>query len=184
MSSDIFSCKRDYTKFSLFYAAAQKNLGVAGVTMVAISREMLNKQVRSMPGMLDYKEHVKENSVLNTANVFGIYISLLMLRWIKAKGLDEIEKENKQKAKQIYDALDNSRAFITYIKEPAHRSMMNICFFAKKPEVETMIYKMCEEHNITGIQGHRSIGGFRVSLYNAISFADTQKFVDILKVFG
>ena len=98
MSSDIFSCKRDYTKFAVFYAAAQKNLGAAGNTLVVVRKDMLGRIERSLPPMLSYKAQARENSILNTANVFGVYVSLLMLRWIDARGIIAIEEENKKKA--------------------------------------------------------------------------------------
>ena len=182
MSSDIFSCKRDYTKFDMFYAVTQKNLGIAGTALVVISKQMLQKQVRNLPPMWDYNAHVKEKSVLNTANVFGIFVCLLMLRWIKAKGIENIEKENKLKAKLLYEAIDDSRQFVPYIQIKEHRSQMNVCFNAKKQETEKVFLALCEENNITGIAGHRSIGGFRVSLYNAITLESVQKLVNIIKI--
>ncbi|MES2703761.1 MAG: 3-phosphoserine/phosphohydroxythreonine transaminase [Bacteroidota bacterium] len=183
MSSDIFSHKLDYNKFSLFYAAAQKNLGTAGVALACIRKDFLAKASGNMPGMLSYKEQVKENSILNTANVFGIYVSLLMLRWIKEKGISTIEKENKKKAQMIYDALDKSSIFTPHVKVKEHRSQMNICFTAKKAQDEKAFLALCESHDITGIQGHRSVGGFRASVYNAVSLEAVEQLVHLMKVY-
>ncbi len=181
MSSDIFSRKHDYSKYSMFYAAAQKNLGIAGLALAVIRKDMLKRSVRELPPMLSYAAQVKEGSILNTANVFGIYVSLLMLRWIDAKGIDSIEKENKAKAKLVYDTIDSSSIFTPYVKEKAHRSMMNVCFTAKTPEVEKRLLELCEENDIAGIKGHRSAGGFRVSLYNAISMEWVEQLVALMK---
>ena len=168
MSSDIFSRQHDYSKYGLFYAAAQKNLGTPGVALVVVRKDMAGRIVRSLPPMLDYGAQIKEDSILNTANVFGIYVSLLMLRWIKARGIAAIEKENKQKAKLLYDAIDKSKVFVPHVKEKTHRSLMNVCFTAKTPDAEKALLKACDDNDITGVQGHRSVGGFRVSLYNAV----------------
>ena len=181
MSSDIFSKEQDYTKYALFYAAAQKNLGTPGVALAVIRKDMLERTVRSLPPMLSYSAQVKEDSILNTANVFGIYISLLMLRWIKAKGIAVIEKENKQKAKLLYDAIDSSDVFTAHVKEKAHRSMMNVCFTAKTAHAEKALLKLCEENDITGIKGHRSVGGFRASIYNAVPVEWVEELVGLMK---
>jgi phosphoserine aminotransferase len=183
MSSDILSCRRDYTQYAMFYAAAQKNLGAAGTALAVIRKDLLDATGRTLPPMLTYKAHVKENSVLNTANVFGVYVSLLMLRWIKAKGIDAIERENKNKAHLIYDAIDSSSIFTANIKEKTHRSIMNACFTANTPEVEKGFLEVCDRYNIVGIKGHRSAGGFRVSLYNAIPQESVELLVDLMKRF-
>jgi phosphoserine aminotransferase len=180
MSSDIFSCKRDYSKYALFYAAVQKNLGAAGNTLVVVRKEQLAKTVRPMPGMLSYKEHAHENSVLNTANVFGIYVSLLMLRWIKERGIEAIEKDNRRKAHLLYEAIDNSAIFTAHVQEKAHRSLMNVCFTANTPEHEKGFLARCEQNNITGVKGHRFVGGFRASLYNAVTLEDVERLVEIM----
>lgn len=183
MSSDIFSRKHDYTRYAAFYAAVQKNLGAAGIALVVIRKEMLQRIKRALPPMLDYREQAKENSILNTANVFGIYVSLLMLRWIKARGIDAIERDNKHKAQLLYNAIDNSRLFKPHVTEKAHRSMMNVCFTANTAETEKSFLELCEKNNITGIKGHRSVGGFRASLYNAVSVEDVERLVELMKGF-
>lgn len=183
MSSDIFSCKRNYNDFALFYAAAQKNLGTPGVALAVIRKDLLEKMSDSLPPMLSYKAHVRANSVLNTPNVFGVYVSLLMLRWIKDRGIDAIEKENRRKARLLYEAIDASKKFKPFVKEKAHRSAMNVCFTANAPETEKKFLALCDEHNITGIKGHRSVGGFRVSLYNAIPYESAELLVDLMNDF-
>ena len=183
MSSDIFSRRHDYTNYALFYAAVQKNLGTPGLSLTVIRKDMLEHIARILPPMLSYRAQVKENSILNTANVFGVYVSLLMLRWIKAKGIDNIEKENRRKAELLYDAIDNSRIFTPHVKEKSHRSMMNVCFTANTPEAEKAFLALCEENNITGIKGHRSVGGFRASLYNAIPVEWVERLVELMKEF-
>ncbi len=183
MSSDIFSQKHDYSKYSMFYAAAQKNLGVAGVGLAVIHKDMLKHVAREMPPMLSYKAQVKEDSILNTSNVFGVYVSLLMLRWIKERGIDTIEAENKQKAKLLYDAIDSSSVFTAHVKEKAHRSLMNVCFTANTPELEKLFLALCEDRDITGIKGHRSVGGFRASIYNAVPLESVERLVELMTGF-
>ena len=180
MSSDIFSGKHDFTKYAMFYAAAQKNLGIAGVALAVIRKDMLENIARPLPPMLDYTQQVKDNSLLNTANVFGVYVSLLMLRWIKARGIDAIAKENKQKADLLYHALDNSVIFKPHVTEKAHRSLMNVCFSANTEEDEKTFLALCEKNNITGIEGHRSVGGFRASLYNAVRLEDVMRLAQLI----
>ncbi len=183
MSSDIFSRKHNYSNYAMFYAAVQKNLGTPGVALTVIRKDMLERITRSLPPMLDYKAQVKENSILNTANVFGVYTSQLMLRWIKAKGIDNIEKENRKKAELLYNAIDSSHIFSPHVKEKAHRSLMNVCFTANTQENEKAFLLLCEQNGITGIKGHRSVGGFRASLYNAVSFEAVETLVELMKEF-
>ena len=183
MSSDIFSREHDYTKYTMFYAAVQKNLGTPGTALTVIRKDMLERIVRSLPPMLNYSAQVKEDSILNTANVFGIYVSLLMLRWIKAKGIKAIEKENKQKAKILYDAIDKSAVFTAHVKEKAHRSMMNVCFTANSAKTEKAFLELCDKNDITGIKGHRSVGGFRASLYNAVPLEAVEQLVALMNEF-
>lgn len=183
MSSDIFSGKRDYKQYDMFYAAAQKNLGAAGNTLVVIKKEFLERATDTLPGMLSYKAQVKENSILNTANVFGVYVSLLTLRWIKEKGIANIEKDNKQKAKMLYAALDSSKIFTPVVKEKTHRSLMNVCFTAGSAEAEKAFLELCEANDIIGIKGHRSVGGFRASLYNAVEIDAVERLVEVMRQF-
>jgi len=183
MSSDIFSQKRDYAACSLFYAVAQKNLGAAGTTLVVIKKDMLQRIKRTLPPMLDYKAQVASRSVLNTPPVFAIYTALLMLRWTKQKTIEVIEKENKEKAALLYNEIDRNTAFAPTVKIPEHRSRMNICFTANNYEIEKGFSDFCRQNDITGLEGHRSVGGFRVSLYNAITVAQVAQFVALMQEF-
>lgn len=182
MSSDIFSCRRDYTNCALFYAVAQKNLGAVGNTLVAIRKDMTERIVRPIPPMLSFKEQVAKKSVLNTAPVFPIYVSLLMLRWIMAKGIDAIEADTNEKASLLYNELDRNNLFTGIVKKE-DRSKMNIVFLGKDKIVEQQFLAFCEENDITGIAGHRSVGAFRVSLYNAISVANVKTLVSLMQDF-
>lgn len=183
MSSDIFGCERDYNQFDMFYAAAQKNLGTPGVALVVIRKSMLTHLLHSLPPMLSYKAQAKENSILNTANVSGIYVSLLMLRWIKHQGIKNIIAANERKARMLYDAIDNSSLFTTHVKNTADRSNMNVCFTAKDKATELAFLQLCAENNIVGLQGHRMTGGFRVSIYNAIEESAVIQLVELMKKF-
>jgi phosphoserine aminotransferase len=181
MSSDIFSRKIDYTCYAVFYAVAQKNLGAAGNTLVALRKDMLSQIKRKLPPMLDYAAHANKNSLLNTPPVFAVYVSLLMLRWIKGKDIATIEKENIAKAKLLYDEIDRNSLFTPIVKKE-DRSMMNVCFTAAKEQEQGFI-DFCEANNITGVKGHRSTGGFRVSLYNAITLQAVEKLVAVMQEF-
>jgi phosphoserine aminotransferase len=183
MSSDIFSCKRDYSRCAMFYAAAQKNFGPAGVSLVVIHKDMLARAKKDLPPMLSYILQVKENSVLNTANVFGIYTCLLMLRWTKEIGIETIEKDNRHKAHLLYTEIERNSRFEPVVKVAADRSMMNICFTAKSQADEKAFLELCEQNDIVGIKGHRSVGGFRASIYNAVTVEAVEVLVDIMKQF-
>ncbi len=183
MSSDIFSLYRNYQQFAMFYAAAQKNLGTSGVALVAIDKAFLASAKNVLPPMLSYKAHARAHSNLNTANVSGIYVALLMLRWTKARGLVNIEKENTQKASLLYEALDASTIFKPHVHVKEHRSIMNVCFTVGDGGIEKKFLDFCEQNDILGIQGHRSVGGFRVSLYNAVPMEHVRTLVEIMKEF-
>lgn len=183
MSSDILSCQRDHSRYAMFYAAAQKNLGVPGVAMAAIHKDMLKKAARPVPPMLSYKAQAAERSVINTANVPGIYTSLLMLRWTKQRGLAAIEQENNAKAGLLYTQLDKSTIFEPRVAEKNHRSQMNVCFTTHDAAHEQPFLDLCVKNNIIGIKGHRYTGGFRVSLYNAVSLQDVSALVRVMQEF-
>jgi phosphoserine aminotransferase len=183
MSSDILSRKHDYTRYAMFYATAQKNLGVSGVGLAVIQKDFLEKSAISLPPILSYREQVKQNSVVNTANVFGIYAALLMLRWTKQKGIDNIEHDNLLKATMLYDALDHSKVFIPKVTDSKHRSLMNICFTADTAGNEKKFLEMCDRNGIVGIRGHRHTGGMRVSLYNAITLDAVSSLVSMMNEF-
>lgn len=174
LSSDIFSRPRHYAGLSMFYAVAQKNLGPAGVTLVAIRKDFLQRPARALPPYLDYSAHVAAGGILNTLPVFPIYVCLLYLRWLKARGLEGQLLENSQKAALVYEAIDNSRYFRCPIA-PADRSLMNVVFRGEEPETERLFAAYCRAEGLQGLEGHRSAGGFRASLYNGVSLQEAQK---------
>lgn len=182
MSSDIFSKHIDYGMLDMFYAVAQKNIGAVGATLVVIKKTMLNKIVRVLPPMLDYAAHAKHNSVLNTSPVFSIYTAMLMLRWTKQKSIATIERENNEKARLLYAEIERNSLFECNIKH-VDRSIMNVCFTCIDPKHEKVFVAFCEEKNITGIEGHRSVGAFRVSLYNAITIKDVEQLIAVMQEF-
>ncbi len=183
MSSDIFSRKVDGNLFGLIYAGAQKNMGPAGATMIAVKEELLGKTGRNMLSMLDYRVHIKGDSMYNTPPVFPIYVSLLTMRWLKKNGgVEWIEKINQKKAECIYTEIDRNSMFVgtTAIED---RSTMNVTFVMHKPELEAEFDKMWKSANISGIRGHRDVGGYRASLYNALPLESLQVLVDVMKEF-
>ncbi len=182
MSSDILSMPRDYNKCSIFYAVAQKNLGSAGVTLVVMKKDILQQVRRKLPPMLDYSVHAKNNSVLNTPPVFAVYNSLLMLRWIKQRCTETIFNDNKKKAELLYSEIERNSLFEPIVKTE-DRSLMNVVFKAAKEGVEKPFLDHCEAEGITGVKGHRSVGGFRVSLYNAIMVEDVERLVAAMQQF-
>jgi phosphoserine aminotransferase len=182
MSSDIFSMKREYARCSLFYAVAQKNFGPAGVTLVVARRSMLESAARPLPDALSYAAQMRANSLLNTPPVAAIYTCLLMLRWTTERGMNAIEQENREKAALLYDAIDQSRIFHCPVERES-RSIMNVVFTTKQKETETAFLKYAAGRDIEGIKGHRSVGGFRASLYNAIRLEEVEVLVDAMKTF-
>jgi phosphoserine aminotransferase len=183
MSSDIFSRKVNAKDFDLIYAGAQKNIGPAGSTMVMVKKDVLGKTGRKMLSMLDYQVHIKGGSMYNTPPVFPIYVTLLTLRWLKKNGgVAWIEKVNQQKADCLYNEIDRNSLFVgtTAVED---RSNMNACFLTTKPELEAEFDKMWNEANISGIRGHRDVGGYRASMYNALPLESVQALVDVMKEF-
>lgn len=181
-SSELFSRRLDYSKFSMIYAVAQKNLGPAGVTLVVAKKDFIKNTVRPLADILSYKVMAAKNSLVNTAPVFPIYVALLNLRYMASKGLAQIELENEEKAQLLYGFIDKS-SFYQGIADKDSRSKMNVCFTIARPELEEELLAFAESNNITGIAGHRSTGGFRASLYNAISIEDVQELVKVLAAF-
>ncbi len=185
MSSDIFSRPLDVTKYAVIYGGAQKNLAPAGVTFVIIRNDVLGKVSRYIPTMLNYQTHIDNGSMFNTPPVLPIYTALQTLKWLKAQGgLAEIEKKNVAKAELLYNAIDNSKMFVgTAAKED--RSLMNICFVMKDEykDLEADFMKFATEKGMVGIKGHRSVGGFRASTYNALPIESVQALVDCIQEF-
>lgn len=184
MSSDIFSRPFNAKQFDLIYAGAQKNMGPAGTTLVIIKKSFLDsKQVkRKIPTMLDYKVHIENSSMYNTPSVFAIFVCMHTLRWIKEIGLVNMEKRNKAKAELLYNEIDRNSLFVgTVAKED--RSRMNVNFVLNNKEHEEEFLKFCKSRNLSGLKGHRSVGGLRASLYNALPIESVQVLVDAMKEF-
>lgn len=180
MSSDIFSRQIDYSKFGLIYAGAQKNLGPAGTTLVIVKEDILGKVSRKIPSMMDYKEHISKSSMFNTPPVFAVYTSMLTLEWLKnLGGIEAIEKENEKKAQLIYSEIDLNPLFNGFATKQ-DRSMMNATFTLANEDLKETFDTMCEEAGITGINGHRSVGGYRASMYNALPLESVQVLVEVM----
>lgn len=183
MSSDIFSKKVDAKQFDLIYAGAQKNMGPAGSTMIMVKKSALGKTGRKMLSMLDYQVHIKGGSMYNTPPVFPIYVTLLTMQWLKKNGgISWIEKVNQQKSDALYNEIDRNSLFYgtTAVED---RSQMNVCFLMKKPELEPEFDKFWKDAGISGIRGHRDVGGYRASLYNALPLESVNVLVDVMKAF-
>lgn len=183
MSSDIFSRPIQVADFSMIYAGAQKNMGPAGATMYLFDPNLLGKSGRKLPSMLDFQVHLKGDSMYNTPPVFSIYVSYLTMQWIeKMGGVSAMEKSNVQKAKLLYDEIDrNSLFYGSMAKED--RSYMNATFLLKNPELEKSFDEAWYAAGIREIKGHRSVGGYRASMYNALPIESVQVLVDVMKTF-
>jgi len=184
MSSDILSHVMDFNRFALIYAGAQKNIGAAGVNVVIINKNILGKVSRKLPTMMDYRSHIENGSMLNTPPVFAIYVCMLTLRWLKQQGgVGAIEKINDVKAKLLYGTLDSLPIFRpTVAKED--RSKMNVVFVIDNADLEKEFLATCKENGMVAIKGHRSVGGFRASLYNALPLSSVQALADLMKDFA
>ena len=183
MSSDILSRVLDFNTFDLIYAGAQKNMGPAGVNLVVVNKNILGKVKRNIPTILDYRNHIKEGCMLNTPPVFAIYVCMLTLRWLKAQGgVAAIEKLNDTKAALLYSVIDESRLFTGTVNKE-DRSKMNVCFVINDTSQEETFLKYTKEHGIVGIKGHRLVGGFRASLYNALPISSVEVLVELIKDF-
>ena len=183
MSSDILSRKLDFNSFGLIFAGAQKNMGAAGTNLVVVNKNILGKVKRAIPSIMDYRNHIQAKSMLNTPPVFAIYVSMLTLRWLKEMGgVEAMEKLNNEKAALLYQAIDTSKIFKpTAAKED--RSKMNICFVMDDPEKEKSFLEFAKQNNIYGIKGHRTVGGFRASLYNALPLSSVEYLVSKMEEF-
>jgi phosphoserine aminotransferase len=183
MSSDIFSRSIDFSQFDLIYAGAQKNMGAAGTTLVVVKEEILGKSGRTIPSILDYQKHIKAESMYNTPAVFAVYTCLLTLQWLKKQGgIAAIEKINEAKANLLYSEIDRNTMF-KGTAAVADRSNMNATFLLENPELQESFDKMWKEVGISGITGHRSVGGYRASMYNALPLESVQVLVDVMKEF-
>ena len=183
MSSDIFSRKLDFSKFDLIYAGAQKNMGPAGTTLVIIKEDILGKVEREIPSMMNYKTHIDKDSMFNTPSVFAVYTSMLTLEWLKdLGGIDFIEGVNDKKAALLYKEIDRNELFKGVVAKE-DRSKMNATFTLVDEKLASRFDEMWQEARINGLHGHRSVGGYRASMYNALPLYSVQALVDVMQEF-
>lgn len=181
MSSDIFSRQLDFNQFGVIYAGAQKNIGPAGSTLVVVNKEILGKTGRDIPSYLDYMVHIDKKGIFNTSPVFSIYTAMLNLQWLdKQGGISVMEDRNKAKAELLYSEIDRNPLFMGYA-EPKDRSVMNATFFLKDESLTPKFNQIWQDAGINGLNGHRSAGGYRASMYNALPIDSVQVLVDCMK---
>ena len=186
MSSDIFSRPVDVSKYSLIYGGAQKNLAPAGMAFVIVKEDILGKVSRTIPSMLDYRVHIKGESMFNTPPVFTVFAAQQTLRWLKdLGGVSAIQKKNIEKAAILYDEIDRNKLFKPTIADHEDRSLMNICWIMNDnyKELEKPFAEFAKSNGMLGIEGHRSVGGFRASTYNALPVESVKALVGVTKVF-
>lgn len=184
MSSDIFSRSLDFEQFDLIYAGAQKNMGPAGTTLVVVKEDCLGKVERKIPSMMDYQVHIGKDSMFNTPSVFAVYVSMLTLRWLNDQGgIKGIESINNQKADLLYQEIDRNPAFVGFVEDKADRSAMNATFNLAEGADKDLFNSMWQQAGINGLNGHRSVGGYRASMYNALELDSVQVLVDVMKEF-
>ena len=184
MSSDIFSKPVDFTNFALIYAGAQKNMGAAGVNLVVVKKDILGKIKRSIPTIMNYQKHIEAGSLMNTPPVFAVYVSMLTLRWILNKGgLAEMEKATIAKSTLLYNTIDSLPVFTTHVAKE-DRSQTNAVFFLTDPALEVPFLDLCKKEGMVGVKGYRTIGGVRVSMYNALPLESVQVFCNLMKDFA
>lgn len=181
MSSDIFSRQLDFSKFSLIYAGAQKNMGPAGTTVVIVKEEILGRVNRAIPSMLNYQVHIDKDSMFNTPSVFAVYVSMLTLDWLKnLGGISFIEKVNEKKADLLYSEIDRNPLFDGVVRKE-DRSIMNATFNINDASLKDRFDQMWNDARINGLHGHRSVGGYRASMYNALPLFSVQALVDVMQ---
>ncbi|MEO1010157.1 MAG: 3-phosphoserine/phosphohydroxythreonine transaminase [Bacteroidota bacterium] len=180
MSSDIFSRELDFSQFDLIYAGAQKNMGAAGATLVVVKEEILGQVSRKIPSMLDYKVHISKDSMFNTPSVFSVYTCMLTLEWLKdLGGIAAIAEINEKKAQLLYSEIDLNPVFEGFAKKE-DRSQMNATFNLTQPGLKETFDTLWKEAGINGLNGHRSVGGYRASMYNAMSLESVGTLVDVM----
>lgn len=183
MSSDIFSRQLDFSRFDLIYACAQKNAGTSGVNIVVVKEEILDKTGRKIPNILNYKKLIEKESMYNTPAVFSVYVSYLTLKWIKdSGGIVALEKKNKAKANLMYSEIDRNSLFYGSAAID-DRSLMNATFFLKDEKLTSLFDSFCEQNGIYGLKGHRTAGGYRASMYNALPFNSVYYLVEKMQQF-
>lgn len=184
MSSDIFSRPVDFKQFSLIYAGAQKNMGAAGVNMLVIKKDILGKIQRRIPTIMNYQKHIEAGSLMNTPPVFAVYVSMLTLNWIEDEGgLIEMAKKSKERANLLYDTLDSLSIFKTNIAKE-DRSEMNAVFFIEDENLQNLFLEECKQAGFIGVKGYRTVGGIRVSMYNALPLSSVAAMTDLMKSFA
>jgi phosphoserine aminotransferase len=184
MSSDIFSKQTNFSAYSLIYAGAQKNMGAAGVNVVVVKKELLGKTNRNISPIMDYRKHIEAGSLLNTPPVFAVYVALLTLRWIKESGgLAAMEKVSNEKSNLLYSTIDKLHCCKPTVAVE-DRSKMNAVFFLQSIEQETVFLEMCKQEGMVGVKGYRTVGGIRVSMYNALPLSSVQAFCQLLEHFA
>lgn len=180
MSSDIFSRTLDFSQFGIIYAGAQKNMGPAGTTLVVVKEDILGKVSRKIPSMMDYKVHIDKGSMFNTPPVFAVYTSMLTLEWLKAQGgIAAIEKENEKKARLMYSEIDLNPLFKGFAAKE-DRSLMNATFTLENENLKETFETMLKEAGISAVNGHRSVGGYRASMYNALPIDSVKALVEVM----
>ncbi|MEM6879090.1 MAG: 3-phosphoserine/phosphohydroxythreonine transaminase [Bacteroidota bacterium] len=184
MSSDIFSRPIELDKFGLIYAGAQKNMGPAGVTLVIVRKDWLGQLERHIPTMLDYRTHIKKSSAFNTPPVYPIYVSMLTMRWVKENGgVAAMAERNAAKANLMYSEIDSNPRFKGTVANEYSRSTMNATFVCTDEIESEKFLAACQEANINGIKGHRSVGGFRASMYNSMELKSVEALVNVMQTF-
>ncbi len=183
MSSDILHRQLDFKDFSLIYAGAQKNMGAAGVNIVVIKKDILGKIKRPIPSIMDYRSHIEAESLLNTPPVFAVYVSMVTLRWIvKEGGLAEMEKRARLRADLLYNTIDSLSLFKPLV-EKEDRSLMNATFKIENKQLEEAFLSECKANGMVGVKGYRTVGGLRVSMYNALPLSSVQAICDLMTDF-
>jgi phosphoserine aminotransferase len=184
MSSDIFSRPIDFKKFSLIYAGAQKNMGAAGVNMLVIKKDILGKIQRRIPTIMNYQKHIEAGSLMNTPPVFAVYVSMLTLKWIEDEGgLIEMGKRSIERATLLYNTLDSLPIFKSNIAKE-DRSEMNAVFFIEDENLQNQFLDECKQEGFIGVKGYRTVGGVRVSMYNALPVSSVSAMTDLMKSFA
>ncbi|RZL96948.1 MAG: 3-phosphoserine/phosphohydroxythreonine transaminase, partial [Pedobacter sp.] len=184
MSSDILSRVLDFNRFDIIYAGAQKNMGAAGVNMVVVNKNCLGKVQRNIPSILDYRNHIKENSMMNTPPVFAVYVAMLTLRWVKNEGgVAAMEKNSIEKADLLYKTIEALPLFRLPVAQE-DRSRMNAVFVMEDKNLEKEFQQLAKNEGFYGIKGHRSVGGFRASMYNALPMDSVVALTDMMKHFA
>jgi phosphoserine aminotransferase len=184
MSSDIFSREVDFKKFSLIYAGAQKNMGAAGVNMLVIKKDILGKIQRKIPTIMSYQKHIEAGSLMNTPPVFAVYVSMLTLQWIEQEGgLAEMGRRSQERADLLYNTIDSLPLFQAKVSKE-DRSQMNAVFFIEDESLQNLFLDQCKQAGFVGVKGYRTVGGIRVSMYNALPLTSVKVMTDLMQNFA